>query len=508
MKRTKQFLVNGLILACTTVIMRGVGVGFNAYITGKIGAEGIGLFGLVMSVYMLATTIASSGASLAATRLVTEELTTGSERGIRRSMRICLLYTLSFGFLSAGLLLFFAEPLGKVLMGDERTVRSLRLLSVSMPCIAVSSGLNGYFTAVRRVIKSASAQVLELAIKVSVTVVLLTKFGNMGIEYACAAVVGGGSIAEVASCLFSFYLYRRDLSNYRGKGERERRYLSRFLRISMPVAVSAYLRSGLVTVEHLMVPRGLKKSGASFSASIAQYGVVHGMAMPVLLFPAAALSAFAGLLVPELTEFQKENKTREIDRVVRRALALTLLFGIGAASTFFVFGHELGMAIYNSGDAGLFLRFLAPLVTVMYTDSVTDNMLKGLNQQVYSMRYNIIDSMVSILLISVLLPRFGVDGYVAVIFITELLNAFLSIRRLLRITSFGFSILKGIVFPVVLGLSSMLFSRFLSIRFLGAVPVAGGPLSFVIGVGVLLYFALLTIFSAAKHRGGRFSNPF
>ena len=83
-------MLNGLVLGCTTVIMRGVGVGLNAYITGKIGAEGIGLFGLVMSVYMFATTVASSGASLAATRLVTEELAMGCHRGICRSMRICL----------------------------------------------------------------------------------------------------------------------------------------------------------------------------------------------------------------------------------------------------------------------------------------------------------------------------------------------------------------------------------------------------------------------------------
>ncbi len=495
MKRTKRFFINGLILGFTTILMRGVGVGLNAYITGKIGAEGIGLFGLVMSVYMFAATLASSGASLAATRLVTEELSVGCHRGIRRSMKICLGYTVLFGFLSGSLLFIFAEPLGIRFMGDPRTVRSLKFLSVSMPCIAVSSGLGGYFTAVRRVAKSSAAQILELLVKVLVTVLLLAKFCHRGVEFACAAVVAGGTIAEIASCIFAYVLYRHDLKRYGRSNPCEGRYLRRLLQIAAPVAVSAYLRSGLVTVEHMMVPRGLKQFGASASASLAQYGVVHGMAMPLLLFPMAVLSAFAGLLVPELTEFQKQNKTRDINRVASRALSLSLVFGIGTACVFFAFGHELGMIIYKSGDAGLFLRFLAPLVIVMYADHVTDFMLKGLNQQVYSMGYNIIDSTVSILLIAFLLPRFGIDGYIAVVFITEILNTFLSVSRLIRVTDFRIPLMKKIFMPVGFGLLSTLGLRRGLLSLLGAIPESGFALGGIIALSVGIYLGLLALFS-------------
>ncbi len=493
MLRTKRFFINGLVLACTSVFLRGVGVSFNVYITNTIGAEGIGLFGLIMSVYMLATTVASSGASLAATRLVTEELSFGCDRGIRRSMAVCLRYTLFFGLLSCFLLFFFAEPLGRFWLGDARTVRSLRLLAVSMPCIALSSAMNGYFTAVRRVTKGAFAQVFELAVKISVTVFALKIFVSRGIEYACMAVVGGGSVAEVASFLMMYLLYRLDAKRYQGKKEGEKQYTMRMLHIALPVAVSSYLRSGLVTLEHLLVPRGLKKFGASASASLAQYGVVHGMVMPILLFPSAVLSAFAGLLVPELTEFQKQEKLTGINRVVSRAFRLTLTFGVGAAGIFFAFAQELGIAIYKSGDAALFMRFLAPLVVVMYTDSVTDAMLKGLNQQVYSMRYNIIDSAVSVTLIYSVLPRFGVNGYVAIIFVTELLNAFLSINRLIQITDFRISLFRHIFLPVILILLSAYGVRLGLIARLGYVPDSPGLLALAISAVAGMYLALIAL---------------
>ena len=493
MLRTKRFLINGLELALTSVFLRGVGVSFNVYITNTIGAEGIGLFGLIMSVYMLATTIASSGASLAATRLVTEELSFRCDRGIRRSMAVCLRYTLFFGMLSACLLFFFAEPLGRYWLGDERTVRSLRLLAVSMPCIALSSAMNGYFVAVRRVTKGAFSQVFELLVKIAVTVFALKIYVSRGIEYACMAVVGGGSVAEIASVLMMYGLYRPDIQQYQSQKEGEKRYLGRMLHIAMPVAVSSYLRSGLVTLEHLLVPRGLKKFGASASASLAQYGVVHGMVMPILLFPSAVLSAFAGLLVPELTEFQKQEKPIGINRVVSRAFRLTLTFGVGAAGIFFAFAKELGMAIYKSGDAALFIRFLAPLVVVMYTDSVTDAMLKGLNQQVYSMRYNIIDSAVSVALIYTVLPRYGVNGYVAIIFITEILNAFLSINRLIKVTDFRVSVLRFIFMPAALILVSAYSVRLFFVMRLGYVPDSPGLLTVTIAFVAVLYLGMVTL---------------
>jgi len=460
-ERTKRFFLNGLILASTTVFLRGAGVAFNVYITNKIGAEGIGLFGLIMSVYMLATTIASSGAGLAATRLVAEEMTKNCGGGIKKSMTACMAYTAAFGLLAAVLLFTFAPYIGTRWLCDERTVIPLYLLSVSLPFIAMSSAMSGYFVAVRRIAKSASAQIFELLVKVVVTVLALNVYGNQGIEYACIAVVGGGSVAEICSFVYLFVLYKLENKQVQNRLEHEQHYTKRLLKIALPVAISSYLRSGLVTLEHLLVPRGLKKYGASSSASLAQYGVVHGMVMPVILFPAAMLGAFSGLLVPEFAEFQQRKHNQTIRRVTTRALHTTLLFSVGMAGIFFVFAKELGMAIYHSGDAGLFMSFLAPLIPVMYADGVVDSILKGLNQQVYSMGYNIIDSAVSVVLIYVLLPKFGVHGYVAVIFITEILNGLLSLNRLIKITDFTVSLRHDILLPVVSITSAAWGVRFL-----------------------------------------------
>ena len=70
--RLKRFILNAMLLGATTIFMRSIAVIFNAYVSGKIGAGGMGLYSLVTSVYAFAVTFAASGINLAVMRLVSE----------------------------------------------------------------------------------------------------------------------------------------------------------------------------------------------------------------------------------------------------------------------------------------------------------------------------------------------------------------------------------------------------------------------------------------------------
>lgn len=73
MRRVKVFLLNGILLTVTALVMRTIGMFFNVYISNKIGTEAIGVYQLIMSVYMFAITLANSGINLATTRIVSEQ---------------------------------------------------------------------------------------------------------------------------------------------------------------------------------------------------------------------------------------------------------------------------------------------------------------------------------------------------------------------------------------------------------------------------------------------------
>lgn len=431
----KQLIKNALLLTAASLLMRTVGVSFQVYISNRAGAEAMGLFSLLSGVYGFALTLATSGIHLGVTRIVVDAIGADQSERVPSAMRRATLYALFFGGLSALVLALFAEPIGIYWLKDTRTVTSLRLLAITLPLIAVSSAWGGYFTAVRRPYKNAAVQVFEQAIKIFVTMYLLTALFADSIEATCCTLVLGGTVAETVSFLLDLVLYLRDRKKHfkvdtRDSGKAEAKKL---LSITLPIALTTYVRSGLLTLQHILIPEGLRNSGSSHTAALIAYGSIQSMALPVILYPAALISSFSGLLVPELAEAEIQNGRRHISYMISRVWSLSAIFSIGVAGILICFSNEIGNALYPNTDAAIYIRVLAPLIPIMYVDTATDAMMKGLGAQVYSMKINIADALISVILVAVLIPRYGIDGYIFTIYFSETFNTVFSIAHLLSI---------------------------------------------------------------------------
>ncbi len=497
MNRAKKYFLNAILLSCGTLFLRAIGVVFNAYISSKIGAQGMGLIALISGIFGFAITFGCSGINLAVVRLISADLAHGGHR-IGKIMRSAILYCLFFS-ISAGVCLFsFSDAIGGILLGDSRVIPSIRLFAFSLPAISLSSAINGYFCAVRRVYKNIVSQLLEQAVRLSVVSYLIVVLGGNGVEFACVAVVGGGVISELLSALFSGILCFFDIKRHKlssasgGPGE-----LRGICEIALPVAVSAYVRSALTTLEHIAIPWGLRRCGQDYESSIGSYGVLHGMVVPLLFFPSAVLGAFSSLLVPELSEAFAQGNKRRIQYIVSRVFAFSLIFSVGVSGIFVSFSYEIGVYLYGSTQAGEYIRLLAPLIPLMYLDGATDAMLKGLGEQIYSMRVNISDSFISLLLILILLPKMGISGYVVIIFITELFNTSLSIMRLLNLTQVSTPVVKWVLKPLVSIILSTVIVRFLFdfniMTSIFGIVLSRGAVFVEIGMSAILYLAVSVI---------------
>ena len=403
------------------------------------------------------------------------------------------MYALAFGGVSCLILLFGAGAIGGGLLGDKRTVISLRTLSLSLPFIAVTNVFSGYFAAVRRIYKSAAASVVEQFIKIGVIIAAMNALAPRGIEYACLALVVGTSISEGLSFAYMTVLYlidRRRLPDADKSipGDIWRRMLG----ISLPVAASAYLRSGLLTAEHILIPRGLRAYGEDAAQALSLYGVVHGMVFPLIFFPSAICQTFASLIVPELSELSAKYGTkkdsRHIKYIVGRSIKFGLMFAIITAAVFVTFADGLGEIVYHNPLCAKYIRIFGILVPVMYLDTVVDGMLKGLGEQMASMRYNIIDAAASVFLVIFLTPKFGVDGYVACVFITEILNASLSIGRLIKVTGVKFRAVEYALLPTLSAAGAVAVAN-LSV---GALPM---PTAVFVSVGIVVSVGAYLLFS-------------
>ncbi|MBQ4137842.1 MAG: polysaccharide biosynthesis C-terminal domain-containing protein [Clostridia bacterium] len=491
----REIFTGGALLSLTALVMRTIGVGFNVYISDKIGAGGMGLLSLIMSVYSLSVTFAVSGISFGACRLVAEALGAGKKGEVRSAMNKCIAYSLAFGVSACALLLIFADEIAIHWLNEKRVTESIRIFAVSMPFISLSAAIGGYFTALRRVVKSASSQFFEQLVNISLTSFLLTLIAPKGIEYACMAIIAGGSVAQIASFLYSFILYKLDLKkNIKKDGNNGTGLARKLCRISLPIAFSAYIRTGLVTLEHLLIPRGLKKYGASSQNSLELYGVLQGMCLPIILFPTAFLSSFNSLLIPELARANAAGEKRRVDYIGERFLRFTLIFSIGTGALMLCFSHELGGVIYNSHTAADYIKVLAPLIPIMYFDTAVDSMLKGLDEQLFNMRINVIDAASSVVMVYFLCPRIGIMGYIVTIFASEIFNLSCSFVRLLNVTHIRVRLISWVVKPMLCAVCACTLVRIMLEAVRG---IAFSYLSlFVHIILVLAVYLLLLVISA------------
>lgn len=74
MKRIQVFMWNTIFLVISSLILKSIGVSFGIFISNRVGSEALGIFQLVMSVYLFMVTLASAGINLACTRIVSERL--------------------------------------------------------------------------------------------------------------------------------------------------------------------------------------------------------------------------------------------------------------------------------------------------------------------------------------------------------------------------------------------------------------------------------------------------
>lgn len=446
--KNNAFLINTVILTATSFFLRIIGITLISFMSQKIGAEGIGLYQLIFSVYTLASAFAISGISTAVTRLVAEEAGLGA-RPTSTVLRKCICFACAVSISVALALFNLAGFIGTNVLNDARTINAIKILAPSLPFMAVTACFRGYFIGRGKILKSASSQIFEEMIRMSIIMGTIGYFLPRGLETACYSIVIGSTGAEMIGCGYAWALYFWDKRKDRIEYSPERGVLKKILAISLPIAASFYLRTGLRTAEGILIPSSLERYGLSNQKALAQYGIIMGMAMPILLFPTVLLFSLSTLLVPEIAKANAAGNQRRVSNTVTRVIQMTALLAILCSGIFIFFSGRLGMALYQNKESGEIMAILAPLLPLMYLDIVVDSMLNGLNQQMHTLKYNIADSMVRISMIFLLIPLWGLPGFLIAFFSSSILNSLLSTRRLVKVAKIKVSPADWIIKPVL-----------------------------------------------------------
>ena len=291
MKR-KKLIMNAFILTFTTMMIGFVSTSFRVYLSNKIGSEGMGLYQLIMSIHIMTTTLAISGIRVTTTRLIAEELGRSNIKNIKSILGKAMLYSLLFSTTTFLLFYNFADIIALKWIGDSRAIIPIKILSCSLPFIGISACFHGYFYGMRKIIKSISSDIVEVGTMMIIIVSFMGICLPKGLNFTCTLIAVGTSLGNIASALYFCILFLFEKkSGYKSGYSRNNKYsFFKIFSISFPIACSSYIQTGLKTVEDLLIPDALRKYGSSTASSLSIFGMIKGMALPILNFPSIFLA--------------------------------------------------------------------------------------------------------------------------------------------------------------------------------------------------------------------------
>lgn len=424
----KHFIKGTLILTCTGILSRFMGFFYRIFLSHTIGAQGMGLFQLVVPIQTLAMAFSVSGTQTAISRLVSSRMALKREKDARGIFFVGTLWAFLISILLALLMWQHADLFASVILKEKNTYPLIRLIALSFPLGTLHTCINSYYFALKRTKLPSAIQLLEQLVRISVSFLLFRIFLSEGRPLTPVIAAGGTLAGEAAAAFSSIFLIG---IHFQKKAVIPRPFASirilfqEIIHISFPLTLNRILLTLLGSIEVILIPRRLVMSGLKHTEALSIYGVFTGMAMPFILFPCALTGAASTLLVPSVSELQVLGQTKRIRYVISRITCFCLLLGLGCTCMFLLFGGFMGESLFHSITAGIYIRTMAFICPFLYLNATLSSILQGLGKSGLCLIHSLIGVAIRLFFVFCMIPVMGIRGYFLGILLGEFVHTLL-----------------------------------------------------------------------------------
>lgn len=444
--RNRTFIKGTLILTLTGLLSRVIGFFYRIYLSRLFGEEGMGIYQLLSPVLALSFSLCAAGIQTAISKYVAASVAKGNRKDSYRYLFTGLFLSLLLSVPCMLLLLMFSDFVAVHFLLEARTASMLRIIALSIPAGAVHSCINGYYYGIKKTMLPSSTQLIEQFMRFFC--VLAADFlarRSHTVPHINAAVVGlvvGECAAMLISLLaiyFRFYREEADAGksslpcpNAGGFGISRFHAVKDLLVLAFPLTVSRIVVNLLQSVEAVAIPSRLCRYGYDSVTALSVYGVLTGMALPLLFFPNALTGSMSLLLLPMVSEADARGNTDAVKNTTLKTIYSCLLLGAACTLFFFLSGPFLGRFLFHSELAGRYIRSLSLLCPFLYLCTTLSGILHGLGKAVSVFFVNVFSLSLRLLFVFFLIPAFGIDCYILSMVLSQLLSAFFYLFLLYR----------------------------------------------------------------------------
>ena len=430
--QSHPLLTGTLLLTIAGLISRIIGFFYRIFLSQSIGAEGVGIYQLIFPIYALTFSLTVSGIQTAISRFTAQAVAATGTNGIpQKNTRLCndrcyltagLILSLFLSFLCTIFLYHFSEPLAVSFLDEPRCKVLLEILSLTVPFGAIHACINGYYYGLKKTFVPATSQLFEQIVRVGCVFIIYQVCLEQHRPVTVSMAVWGLVAGEVGSVLYSISFLKR------GKSYGSRLLgLKQIFLMSTPLCANRVLVNLLQSVEATMIPGQLRHYGYSVSEALSVYGVLTGMAMPMVLFPSVITNSVSVMLLPVIAEAQEKKEHHYIHNAIRKTCFYCLLLGFSCTFGFLLLGKWMGRTLFANELAGTFIIILGWMCPFLYLSTTLSSILNGLGKTTLTFTLNIVGLAIRIAFVVWGIPLFGIKAYLWATLFSQVVMAIASI---------------------------------------------------------------------------------
>lgn len=424
----KNPLIKGtIILTLAGIISRICGFVLRIFLSRFLGAEGLGIYQLIFPVYMLGIVVSSYGIQTAISRFVAAASCSLPKEQMRY-LKAGVTMALGLSLILSVILYSQAPVIASLLLNESRCAPLLQVAAFCIPLEAVHICINGFYYGQKKTSVPALSQFIEQAARVAGVFMLFSITENNGITFTPLHAIGGNLIGDIACILFNFTALSITSRKKAATSDQILSYpaiYKKIMSVALPLTCNQTVIHIFHSVETVLIPSMLQTFGYSASKSLSIYGILTGMALPLIMFPSTITNSFAVLLLPAISEAHANGRQDSVLSVSRGAISLCALLGVFSTGYFLFMGKEAGWVLYQNEQVGSYLRTLGFLCPFLFLNVTLGSILNGLGKAAIVFRNNMIALGIRILFILFGIPHFGITGYFLGFLLSSVATTFL-----------------------------------------------------------------------------------
>lgn len=395
---------------------------YRIFLSRTIGAEGMGLYQVALSVFALLFTACCSGTPVTVSRLMTKYRAENKNDKVAKVITAGLLFTLVIAIPVCLILFAFSDSMS-FLFTDPRCFSIFKVVLPSLTFTSVYAVLRGVFWGDKDFLPYSVIELLEEICMIVVGIVLISRVSDVfqGAYYASVAVLIS-YVFSFSLATFVFFVRKHKLKNPKGQ-------FKPLLLSALPVTFMRTANSLSNSLVSVILPLRLTLAGFSNSQAMSMIGSAMGQAIPLLYIPTTIIGSFTLVLIPEISENFYRKRHFYLKRDVEKALKFTTFLTCLFIPVFLVCGEEIGILMFDNYECGKYLSASAFLMLFMSLSTITTSMLNSMGLENKTLFYFIVGG--AFLLLSVwFLPSVAgiyslIIGFACVYVLTTVLNVVL-----------------------------------------------------------------------------------